>query len=155
MSNSRHQGESLLFFLPLSHSMTCFCLLNNHVVQHRKHAARRHTGRDEKSTLAVNSQTRNTLTHPSGWSECWESLSVYICTYARACVCVCVLIKSVRYQQSTIHQMNKYNRSNPAVILLLRLWCHDVIGNYSSATAKCVFGYRSDWSESKQQAENL
>lgn len=59
------------------------------------------------------------------------------------CVCVCVVqecvceyIKSVRYQQSTIHQMNKNNRSNPDVILLLRLWCHDVIGNYSSATTK-------------------
>lgn len=52
-------------------------------------------------------------------------------------VSVCEYIKSARYQQSTIHQMNKNNRSNPAVILLLRLRCHDVIGNYSSATTKC------------------
>lgn len=75
---------------------------------------------------------------------------------SRAFVCLCMCgtrlgaceyIKSVRYQQSTIHQMNKNNRSNPAVILLLRLWCHDVIGNYSSATTKSFFGFRSNQSQ--------
>ncbi len=77
---------------------------------------------------------------------------VWVCVCVSVCVCgtrvsVCEYIKSVRYQQSTIHQMNKNNRSNPAVILLLRLRCHDVIGNYSSATTKCFFGYRSNQRE--------
>ena len=89
--------------------------------------------------------------HTPVWLKWMLGEPYYVGLYVsvRVCVCVCVLIKSVRYQQSTIHQMDKYNRSNPAVILLLRLWCHDVIGNYSSATTKCVFGYRSDWSESR------
>lgn len=135
MSNTRPQCESLFFSLCFlwSHSTICLCLRNNPVVQHIMHAALRHTGRDERSALAVNRQTRNPLTHQFVWGQCWIRLSMSVC----ACVCMCVYvyiicgrgvsvcesIKSVRYQQSTIHQMNKNNRSNPGVTLLLR-WCH-------------------------------
>lgn len=72
-----------------------------------------------------------------------ETLSCISLADERLCVRVrvwhkndCEYINSVRYQQSTIHQMNKNNRSNPDVILLLRLWCNDVIGNNSSLTTK-------------------
>lgn len=43
------------------------------------------------------------------------------------CLHVCVCIKSARYQQSTIHQMNKNSRSNPAVNFtawIMMPWCH-------------------------------
>lgn len=43
------------------------------------------------------------------------------------CLHVCVWIKSARYQQSTIHQMNKNSRSNPAVNFtawIMMPWCH-------------------------------
>lgn len=141
LKTARHQRESLLFFHCLSHSTSCLCLLNNHVVWHRQHAACQHTRRDEKSALAVNGQPWNTLSHQFGWRQTWERLCVRMCVWHKS---ECEYIKSVRYQQSTIHQMNKNNRSNPDVILLLRLWCHDVIGNNSSLTTKCFFGYKSE-----------
>ena len=119
--------------LSLSHSMTCLCLLNNGGVQRRERATRRLTRGDEKRAVAVSGPTPNTLTHQSGWGV-WK--------------CVCGSRASVHKmcEGSTVnHPSNEQNsRSNQAVILLLGLRSHDVIGKYSSATTKWIFGYKSE-----------
>lgn len=121
---AQHQGRSLLFPVFLTHSTCCLCLVNNYVVL----------------------KALCTLAHRERWKEkfgCeWPNTKhahLAQLNVGRTGVWLCVweYVKSVRFHQSLIHQTSNNNRSNPAMILLLRLWCSDIIGNYGSATTKC------------------
>lgn len=99
--------------LSLSHIISCSCLHSNHVVQHRQPAARRHTGRDEKSLGCRRPNMKHF--HTPVWLM-WalgETLCVYVCVCVRVrgacvqCKSECVWVYKTCEVSTLIHPSNE------------------------------------------------